>query len=64
MSVESGVATPILPEGQISAPQCSALFSGIKYCTRASYSAARSDEAPYFPLNGDTMYVAAYNQYQ
>ncbi|XP_041951597.1 apolipoprotein B-100-like [Alosa sapidissima] len=59
LSVSSGQATlmPSVSEARTNVQECSPLFSGIKYCSTARYSMANSDEAPYFPLNGETKFA-------
>ncbi|KAL2082664.1 hypothetical protein ACEWY4_022482 [Coilia grayii] len=58
LSVSSGQAHlfPLVSEGRTNVQQCNPLFKGIKYCTTARYSMARSEDAPYFPLNGETKF--------
>ncbi|XP_062407569.1 apolipoprotein B-100-like [Sardina pilchardus] len=59
LSVSSGQATlmPSVSEARTNVQECAPLFSGIKYCTTARYSMANSDDAPYFPLNGETKFA-------
>lgn len=59
LSVSAGQAhlIPSVAEGRTNVHECAALFKGMQYCTTARYNMAASEDAPYFPLNGETKYV-------
>ncbi|XP_010876759.2 apolipoprotein B-100 [Esox lucius] len=58
LTVAQGQSTviPHVGEGETSLDNCGPLFSGVKYCTTARYVTA-GDNAPYFPLNGETKFA-------
>ncbi|KAJ3613847.1 hypothetical protein NHX12_020092 [Muraenolepis orangiensis] len=46
---------PSMVEDGVDSTECQPLFTGLKLCTTARYSKASSiDEAPYYPLTGET----------
>ncbi|XP_071777034.1 apolipoprotein B-100-like [Centroberyx gerrardi] len=55
--IVGGGHAAVIPDNQGSS-SCSPLFPGVKYCTKTlSASAGDNTAAPYFPLNGETMFA-------
>nr|XP_046268549.1 apolipoprotein B-100 isoform X3 [Scatophagus argus] len=60
LSISSGQTeiVPSLVEDQTDSTDCQPLFRGLKFCTLARYSSAASlDQAPYYPLTGETRFA-------
>lgn len=65
LSISSGEAkiVPSLVEDRTDSTDCQTLFSGLRFCTVALYSNATSrDQAPHFPLTGESRYDQASQQ--
>ncbi|XP_056337101.1 apolipoprotein B-100 [Danio aesculapii] len=58
VSVVGGKILPISANVQYTMEDCTAVFPGLKRCTTLEYpDAALNDNAPYFPLTGDSRFV-------
>ncbi|XP_075304075.1 apolipoprotein B-100 [Odontesthes bonariensis] len=60
LSVSAGQTkiVPSLAENRVDSTECQPLFSGLNLCTIMRFSDAASiDQAPYYPLSGETMFA-------
>ncbi|KAJ8377729.1 hypothetical protein AAFF_G00254020 [Aldrovandia affinis] len=57
--VSSGqtMMVPSIAEGRTDTVECSPLFYGLQYCSTLRYSASSTEDAPYFPLTGQTEFA-------